>query len=309
MANDDFASVAGKLLLRCEKLGPNLARDIVRNCFRDIVQLRQWSWLTGRAQLTTVNAYEVGTAAITYGDNVVTLTGGTVSVDHIGRQFRTGLASPILTITNVDVGLNTYTLDQDWTGTGGSGLGYSVYLAYLFMPSDFSAFISVVDPANYWDVKTDGVTVEALDMRDPQRSIFGAPARVLVPYDFYNDLPRYEIWPHQKSQQFYLMAYEKTAIDPFDAGATIPTRLPSDIILERALMYAARWPGPTKQDPNPYYSETMAQFHKSEYERRIAVIEKQDNELFQKDIWYQSDQGRHGIISSNWMQQHDLNPW
>lgn len=307
---DDFDGISRKLLLRCPKLGPFIARDIVKSSFNDIVELWQWSWLLKRAQLSVPSVYNTGTAQVTYGSPTVTITTGVVSSDHVGRQFRVGIASPILTIIAIDAGLNTYTLSDNWLGTSGTGLGYAVYQAYLSMPSDFHAFFSVIDPATYWPIQTDNVTLEMIDRRDPQRSVIGTPPRVLVPYDYFNGLPRYEFWPHQQTAAFYLMAYESRPPEPFTAGAYVPATIPGDVILERCLMYAAKWPGPNRNDPNPYYSDNTAQLHKGEYERRIGLLIKGDVERMQSSVWYQDDQSfNQKNLNAAYMQRHDLTRW
>lgn len=76
-------------------------------------------------------------------------------------------------------------------------------------------------------------------------------------------------------------------------------------------MYCAMWPGSTLDNPNPYYSGgkkgSTADMHRQEYERRLAVLEKQDNEHMQQNIWYQQDQARRTpVVSGNWLQSHDM---
>ena len=297
-------------MLRCPKLGPFIARDLVKTAFHDIVEQWQWSWLLKRATLTVPTAYTTGTATVTYGLNTVTIAVGVVDNSHIGRQFRTGTASPILTITDLNVAANTYTLSDNWLGVSGSALGFKVYQAYLSMPADFHTFFSVTDPVTYWPIQTENVTLEMIDRRDPQRSVVGSPPRVLVPYDYYNGLPRYELWPHQTTQAFYNMAYESRLTDPFDAGAAVPGMLPSDVLLECALMYTAKWPGPNRNDPNPYYSDNTAKFHQDRYKERVGALIKQDVETMQRSIWYQDDQNwNQRNLNAAYMQAHDLSRW
>jgi hypothetical protein len=310
MANDTFDGIARKLLLRCPKLGPFIARDLIKSSFHDLVEIWQWSWLLKRSQLTVPAQYNTGTAAVVYGQPTATITTGVVDVSHIGRQFRTAIGSPILTITGVDVGANTYTLSENWFGVTNPSSLYSVYQAYLSMPSDFHAFFSVVDPTTYWTVRTEGVTLEMIDNRDPQRAVAGSPPRYLAPFDYYNGLARYELWPHQKAQSFYLMAYESRPVDPFDPGAIYPALLPSDLLLERGLMYAAKWPGPNRNDPNPYYSDNTAKFHEEQYNRRLGILIKQDVEHMQRSVYYQDDQNQNQRnINAAYMQKTDGTQW
>lgn len=306
MANDTFAGIAGKVLLRASGVPQTLARDWVQSAFRDIVERRRWSWLLKRGQLITYNAYTTGTATVLAGTQTVTITTGVVSADHVGRQFRIGTALPIVTITDIDAGANTYTIDQPWWPSDATAQTFSVYQAYIALPSDFHSFVSVIDPAYAQPVGWD-LTVAKLDLMDPQRAAAGSPPRGLAWFDYFNNLPRYELWPHQRSAAVYPIVYESRPTDPFDAGATVPALCPSDVILERALMYCALWPGEPNA-PNTYADPKhgRAMFHKGEFERRIAVLEKQDNEHMQQNVWYQSDQ-REGslIVSSSWLQAHD----
>lgn len=309
--SETFDGLARKLLLRCPKLGPFIARDLISKAFDDLKDIYSWSWKLRRAQLTVPAAYSTGLATTTYGSNTVTLTGGgIVSVDHVGRQFRVGSVSPILTIIDYDVALNTYTLSDNWLGASGSGQAFQVYQAYIVMPSDFQAFWSVVNPATNQRVQTTGINAEMLDSQDSSRSVGGAPASYLVPYDYYQGVARYEFWPHQTAQAFYLMVYEARYGNAFDTTTVIPDTLgDGDVILERALMYAAKWPGPNFNDRNPYFGENTAQFHQRNYDRRIGILVKEDVERMQNSIWYQADQGRLGGMNAAYMQSHDLSRW
>lgn len=307
MANDTFRGIAGKVLLRCPTASLTLAQDWVQSAFRDIVERRRWSWLLKRGQLVTYNQYNTGTATVTAGTQTVTITTGVVSADHVGRQFRIGTALPIVTITDIDAGANTYTIDQPWWPSDQTAQAYSVYQAYLPLPSDFHSFVSVIDPANGQPVGT-GLSVAQLDAMDPQRGNSGYPV-ALAYADYRNGLPRYEMWPHQRSAAVYPIVYESRPTDAFDSGATVPALLPSDVILERALMYCAMWPGASPTNPNPYFAAKLglSEMHRQEYEKRIAILERQDNEHMQQNIWYQGDQTGTGIIrSSSWMQSHAL---
>lgn len=308
---ETFDGLARKLLLRCPKLGPFIARDIIKKSFDDVRDLYSWSWRIRRTQLTVPNVYNTGTATVTYGSPTVTLAVGIVDVSHVGRQFRTGVASPILTIIDFDAIANTYTLSENWAGVSATGQGFRVYQAYLSMPSDFQSFLSVVDPVTYWPIQTDNVNLEMIDRRDPQRSVVGSPPRVLVPYDYFNGFPRYELWPHQTSQAFYLMAYMSRYGEAFDPGIVIPDTLgDGDVILERGLMYTSKWPGPNRNDPNPYFSQNTADFHEKNYDRRIGILIKEDVERMQNSVWYQEDQSwNQRNLNAAYMQSHDMSTW
>lgn len=302
MANETFRGIASKLLLRCPTATPTLAQDWIQNSFREIVERRRWSWLLKRGELLTYDQYNTGTATIVAGTQTVTINApGVVASTHVGRQFRVGTQLPIMTITAVNIGANTYSIDQVWWPSNVTAQSFSVYQAYVALPSDFHAFISVIDPFYAQPVPYD-ISVAQIDSRDPQRAAAGSPPRGLAYFDYFNGLPRYEMWPHQRTAAVYPIVYESRPTDPFDAGATVPALLPADIILERAMMYCAAWPGPSKENPNPYFSKDLIALHRSEFEKRLAVLEKQDNAHMQQNVFYQSDQSAKSVVSAAWMQ-------
>jgi len=309
VANQSFRDLAGLVQLRCSTAPITLAQSWVQQAWRDFVERRRWSFMLRRSQLFTYDQYNIGTATVLAGTQTVTINApGVVSATHVGRQFRIGTALPIVTITAVDAVLNTYTIDQTWWPSDQTAQSYSVYQAYLAVPSDFHSFVSVVDPAFFQPITFDG-SVQMFDNMDPQRAASGSPPRSLAYFDYYQGLPRYEMWPHQRSAFVYLMTYEARLPEPWDATAAIPYTVPADIILERAMMYCAMWPGPDITNPNPYFSSKngLANMHRQEYEKRVAILEKQDNEHMQQNIWYQSDQARRSPnISASWMQSHDM---
>ena len=303
---DTFRGIAGKLLLRCPVASITLAQDFVQSSFRDIVELRRWSWLLKKSQITVPTAYTTGTATTTVGSTLVTINApGVVATAHIGLQFRIGISMQILTIASVDTVGNTYTLDQPWYPDAQTAATFSVFQAYVALPSDFHAFLSVIDPKFAQPIPYDA-SVAQIDNLDPQRAAAGSPPKGLAFLDYYGGNPRYELWPHQKTAAIYPIVYESRPVDPFDAGAAVPALLPSDIILERAMMYCAAWPGSTTQNPNPYFNKELVAFHRGEFQRRISILEKQDNEHMQQNVWYQADQMRRTpVVSGNWLQTHD----
>ncbi len=307
MANDSFSDIARKLVLRCPLAPLTLAQDWVRNAFRDIVEYRRWSWLFKYGQIVIPAAYTTGLASISFGGTQVTLTGGTTDPSWVGRQFRVSATSPILTIVSVDEeSTTTFELDPatPWPQASVTDVSYSVYQAYYSMPGDFHAFMSITSQQYAWKTAFLGVNKSDLDAVDPQRSASGTPPRVIVPFDYYNGSPRWELWPHQYGAGYLAMTYESRPTDAFDGGATVPALLPSDIILERALMYCARWPGSARETPNPYYSEPLAKFHEEQYLRRLGLIIKQDDEHMPQDVRY-ANTGI-GIPSAAWAQMHDV---
>ena len=305
MANQSFTDVSRLILLRCPTATLTLAQSWIQQSWRDLIERRRWSFMLKRGQLVTYDEYKTGTATVTAGTQTVTITTGVVDSAHVGRQFRIGTSQLIVTITDIDAALNTYTIDQSWWPTTQTAQAFSVYQAYLPVPSDFHAFVSIVDPAFAQPVPFDG-SVQQIDAMDPQRSASGSPPRSIAYFDYRAGLPRYEMWPHQRTAYVFPMVYESRPVEPFDSGSTVPSLIPTDILLERAMMYCSAWPGSTAANPNPYFNLKLVAFHKGEYEQRLRVLEKQDNEHMQQNVWYQNEQSRQSPMSASWMQSHDL---
>lgn len=288
-----YDGLVRQLLLRCPSASLFLARSWIDYSFRMLWDRKLWSWQRKRSQLLFDQAVVVGTAAVTRGSFTVVGTGtnwnsGPTSV--VNHQFRIGTQTPIYTVAGV-IDDTHLTLTDTWGGATASGQGYSIYNAYVTAPSDFQNWITVWD-ANYnWQLETN-VTQEELNAWDAQRANSGV-AYVLATLDFDNIFsnppsPRYEVWPHQKSTYVLPCMYISRPPDLSDAGATLPRQIRGDVLLEEALAQAARWPGPSKDAPNPYFNLTLATQHEARAQAMIAELERTDDELFENNVTYLS---------------------
>ena len=131
-----------------------------------------------RAQFLLNNQYITGNVDVTFNSNAVVGHGTTFTAAMVGRQFRVGLLFPIYTITAVP-STTSLTLDDVWGGTTNLGVGFQIYNAYVTVPTDFHAFISVWDPQFNWQLWTN-VKQEELNAWDSQREIGRASCRERV---------------------------------------------------------------------------------------------------------------------------------
>ena len=279
------------VLLRCPSASPFLARQWIDFAFRQLWDRKLWSWQRKRGQFLLMQAVVTGTVAVTRGNFTVVGTGTTWTTDLVGAQFRTGTQSPIYTIASVDTVAQTLDLTEVWGGSTASAQGYSIYNAYVIAPSDFQNFICVWDPLFNWQLETN-VTQEELNAWDSQRANTGT-AYVVASLD-YNDtfntppLPRFEIWPHQRAQYVYPFMYVSRPPDLSDPGATLPRMIRGDALLESALAQAARWPGPAKDQPNPYFNLNLAMAHEARYQAMCMEMARTDDEIMENDVTYMS---------------------
>ena len=307
MALDTLASITGKVLLRCPSASSLLVRDWVSNAFRRVAERRSWSWLIKRGQFLTVASYSTGTCTVTHNSTAVTGAGTAWTNAMIGRQFFVS-GNPIYTITAVG-GVGSLTLDDEYGGDTNATASYQIYKAYMEVPTDFHAFISVWDTATGRTLNTT-TTQRELQAADTERGSQGDPS-LLAFLDYYLPtgqtvmVPRYEMWPHPVAKAVYPFIYEMRPTDLEDSGATLPRFLHGDVLLEMSLEQAAMWPGPSKDKINPYFNRDLAVMHRNRSEQLIMEMERQDEEVGVQNIYYDNSEDGFQLGADYW-QKHAI---
>ncbi len=316
MALDTYSSLHNKVKLRAPGVSSLLARDWISHAFRRVAERRMWSWLIKPGQMIFPAVYTDGTVAVTHGSTAVVGTGTAFTAAMEGLQFRVGSQDPIYTLVTRTDGTNIV-LDQVWGGSTDGTASFQIFRGYHTVPSDFHSFISVWDPRFNWQLNLD-VTQEELNRYDAQRANEASSSYAVVNHsygtiddlgaDVTPPLPRYEIWPHQKSEYVYPYLYEVRATDLEDSGAVLPRYIRGDLLLEMALGDAARWPG-VEGKPNTYHNLKLADFHDTRSEFMIRRMELQDDNVYVDDVTYQQAINMPYAplpwIDANWMQDHD----
>lgn len=312
MALSTFDSLVRGVLLRCPSASLFLARSWIDFAFRQFWDRKLWSWQRKRGQFLIAQEYNTGTVTVTRGSFTVVGAGTTFTSDMVGRQFRVGLQTPIYTVA-VFTDATHIDLTEPYGGSTISGVTYSIYNAYVTVPSDFQNFITVWDPRFNWQLETN-VTQEELNAWDAQRANTGT-AYVVATYgfeSFFNTppLPQYEIWPHQRAEYVYPFLYVSRPPDLSDAGASLPRPIRGDVLLEMALAQAARWPGPSKDAPNPYFNLSLAMQHDARALDQLHDLERTDDEIMENDVQYMSLSAMPFASipygDSRWLQSHDI---
>ncbi len=317
MAYDTYADCWRRVLLRAPACAPLLAQDFVRNSFRRISERRLWSYLVGFDQLIFQNEVTAGTVTVTFGSPTVlgdATAAAAWSAAVVGRQFRIGTSSPILDITAIsttNVANDTLTLGDVWGSTTAAAVGYEIYNAYLTVPTDFKSFQSVYDPAYNFQLWTNRYTQADLNAWDAQRANAGNPYSVVFrDYDPTGitspPCARYEVWPHRKAQYVLPYLYVKQATDLSDTSATLPRIIRGDVVVEGALADLCTWPGPDPDHKNPYYSQLNARDHEAKFLNMVGELERQDDELFEQDLRYQTMTGAMFPSDAKFYQSHLL---
>ena len=314
--SDTIRQITGRVLLRCPMLSPLLATDFLRDAWRKLAnRKRAWSWLTATSQMVFPNEMTTGTVTVTLNSNQVVgdaTASAAWTAALVGLQFRIGVNAPIYTVIAFD-GVSTLTLDQVWGSTTQAAIGYEIYAAYQTMPADFVSFQTCWDPSLAWRLWANTITQADLNMLDPQRATSGNPyACVFRDFDPTGltspPRARYEIWPHRKSAYVLPFIYVKQFVDVDDSTFTLPYLIQGDILVQGALAEVAQWPGPDLDHRNPYFNPVLARDHELKFERGIAELERQDDNVFEQDVTYQTSTAGLPMapwpIDSRFMQSH-----
>lgn len=300
------------LLLRCPAASLFLARQWIDYAYRQIWDIRRWSWMVGRGQFLFAQVVNTGLVNVTRGALDVQGIGTAFTSDLVNRQFRIGLTSPIYTIAAEDDTAQTITLDQPWGGPTTSSINYQIYNAYVTPSTDFQSFISVWDPQFNWELAL-YVTQEELNAWDAQRSNNGN-AYCIASYKYDEGvnnppLPMFEAWPHIQQEYCLPYLFIKRPQDLSEPGAALPRYIRGDVLLEMALAQAARWPG-TNTMQNSYFNLALARDHDARAQKMIFDLERQDDELFESDLLVQSVSSMpiatFPLGDSRWLQSHGI---
>lgn len=294
---DTFSSISSSLLARCPVADLLLSRQWVSHTFRRIMERRRWSSLTKYGQFIFPQVYNTGTVTVTQNSTTVTGVGTAFTAAMVGLQFRPTATVPIYTINSVNVGAQTLTLDFPYGAATQTTLGFEIFSAYPIVPTDFHSFITAVDPANNWRLWINMLSQADLDAIDPRRSYAGSYPYLILFHDYASPdlmtalnlsgppLPRMEVWPHVKVNKVVPFMYETRWTDLEDANASLPRYIRGDVLLEGALAQAAAWPGPEGR-PNPMFNLNLSIYHKTEFERMVNELERQDDEIWEQNINY-----------------------
>jgi hypothetical protein len=176
---DTFQAIVGDVHAHALGVDSLLIEGWVRDVWSEIERLRTWSHLRRSYQIVVPAPYAVGTATFTPGSQTVTIATGVVSEGHVGRQLQRAQGEPIHDILAADTGANTYTIFPAWHTTDAvvSAQGYKVFTAYIGVPSDFFAWVSVRDTERRRRLNIH-TTQDMLDLYDPKRSIGSRPSCV-----------------------------------------------------------------------------------------------------------------------------------
>jgi len=296
-----YADLSAQLAGTIPGLSPILAATYVKQAWRDIRNVRAWSFKTGVATLVCPRQVTTGTVAFTQYTSSVTFSAaattaltpfiaGTPLLTSLQIRFSLGPLYRILAITQNSPLI--VTLDrpiQEATATLGT---YTVYRAYVAPPvTDFQRWESFADTANQLDLKGPRLTRTSLefDSRDPGRVNFGWASYL---GSFVADAAGtilYELWPHPVDGQTFQVTFKRLGVEFSAPGDTQPLLIPDALISTRALgWYGYPWAQANKaRIPDLRNTDflTLIGLTRKQYQDDLVPVKMQDDELMLQSVY------------------------
>lgn len=309
-----FADLWNELIGNVPSLSPLLAKKLVNRAWRDIRQVKQWSFQIAEGFLIVPSSITAGTVTVTQFSKTVTpnataLTALSAAGSHplIGeRQFRLSSGSRIYNVASYNGA--TITLLEEYQETSTSGSSYEVFRCYFKPPtSDFIRFISIRDLITNYHIRLN-YTQEELNRADPQRNTTGDPLYCATYRADSSNGPLFELWPIPSSARSYQVLYQKRGTDLTASTDTLPAVIPDSLVLDRALYYAFRWAEQNKGVHKEllatdwrYLSQDVNRNYMSQLSRTI----REDEDAFMTTIHFkESRTGFMTPIDANYAQNH-----
>lgn len=306
MANDTFGQIWNRVLLYAPDCPPALAREFVRNTYSDIARAHYWSDLYRDGEFTIPSIVTSGTVAAVNGANTMVGTATGWTADILYRQISIDNIAPWYTITAVDTGTQTITLDRVYGGVDDATASYMIGQFYVDFPTDLNVLERLRDQLNGWYLNSNWYTEEYLDRVDAKRQSSGTPTiAVACPPRIASDgttIPRYELWPKMLAEKSYIYRYRKLHELEANSDRIIEVLHPETVVFG-ALAQLALWPGtPTK--PNPYFSQETHGAYVKQYDEMLQQSILVDENRMPQMVQIGDDQMRRFPFDARYIQNH-----
>ena len=281
-----------------------LAQRLINERYAAALDRRAWSALRTEATFDIAAPISTGTVSATQGSATLTFSGAGLTSAVVGRQIKVNNQAPILTITALDVGLQTATVTPAWPLANTSGTVYTIANYYVSPPDDFKAFVTIVDPVRQWQLRAN-VTAAEINAWDAARVNVGDPW-VVADLRFSDARPQYELWPGPSTQRGYLYVYQRQGAQLLedDDEPIYPFR--GTELIKGALADLTKWPG-TPSSPNPLFENAAALYpiYQRDWEEQLGQLERQDDNIYLSS-WTLGYYGNlpYAPMDSRWMQTH-----
>lgn len=309
MADQTFEQLWKRVQLYAPSCPVPLAQEFVNTAYSKALTWDRWSGLRKEYDILLPQIYQ-GYVNVVAGSTTLTGVGTAFTTAMLYRQVMVNSITPIFTITAVDAGAQTITIDRAWPKPSATNQSFEIGQYYVEVPSDFREWDIVRDIDNNWKLHTN-FQQRQIDVWDTKRQVTGVPWIVAPAPDRITTtgvvVQRYEFWPRPSpGPKTYSTRYIRRPpllSDPDDR----PIRpLRGDVIRKGALAELAMWPG-TQTDPNPYFNLGLHSTLTKEFEDGMGQVWKIDQEGAQTAILYEDWEGvPYAPIDARYLQSHDI---
>lgn len=277
---------------------PMLARWL-QNSYRRIIDYRNWYGCMVRGQVNSPATYNTGTVAVTNGSATITGTGTTWTSAMVGRQFRTGMTTPIYTIKTF-TSPTSMELDIPWGEATATGSGYSIFQNVYDFGYNVKQLLRVVNKRQGFNFIL-GLPQAWLDENDPWRSAIGFTYAAVGHPPSSAGSAVYEFYPIPNIvQSFPFIAY----IQPPDLSEDNPYALSfirTDVIVLGALPDALLYRG----KDNKYYNPQVAAYKDKIFREELAKMSAMDEGHYMRELMWDYDRYPTYVGGPDYAQSHE----
>jgi hypothetical protein len=285
-----------------------LARTHIIDAWRDIRNLRGWSFQLGNGGFGTPGLTNAGTCTVAFGGNTVTADANATiawaTASQFGslitqQQFRVGEGTIYNIIAYAVVGgFATITLDRPYIDTeAGAELSYSIYQCYYPAPvQGFQSWEWILDINNviWLGVKNSRMDIEKINQDDPQRQIFSNPLTCIPrgtdqrPNSSTFGWRMFELYPQPQQQYAYQTGYTWDGPELTNPSDTLPYPITEHLVRTFARVKAYEWLIVKLQAEHPERNVSGIQFSMGaalkEGQAQLKEIRSMDRDVV--DLWY-----------------------
>ena len=278
-------------------------RKWINDAYRSIIDLRRWTGLKIRGQVTVPNVYSTGTIAVTLGSTSVVGTGTAFDATMVGRQLRAGFSTGFYNIAAV-ADATHLTLDLPWGNASQASSGFTIMQTWISLGYNIKSIKTMVNQRQGYRMII-GIPQKTLNLWDTWRASLGWTWGVSPKEPTATGEPQWELYPAPTFQQvFPYIAYIQPADMVNDEDFPVPF-IPTDMLILPAIANALVFRGPKA---NKYYDPNEAERKLKQFNARLQTMWNADDSLDQKDLQF-SDLPMVSPGGSNWRQNHDEGGW
>ncbi len=301
-------SNVGTMLREVQNWNPNVDSEValrfINNRMRQIVDRRSWYANKVRFVANVPNIQTTGTCTVTYGSNTVQGIGTSWTPQAlVGLQFRQTFTQPYQTITAVNQGLQTLTLDTPYPGPTFTG-AYYIVEAYLAFGANVKRLLWASNQLFGWPLDV-GMKVQELNALDQWRAAMGWATVMATRPPTPDGQFQVEVWPTPyAAQTFPGEAYTQPPNMVLDTDSP-QAWIRSDVLVTGAIADALQY----RPKQNSYYDVSsaiqIAAGKTAQFEKDLEQMENADEGLEQQAVqWDYNDEVEVGGDGSLWSQQH-----